>query len=82
MMEGETKKRGRPRVLTDEQRKHNKTRYQLTKEWICPICHPSKNYTIAGKFSHLKTKKHQKQKKTYEVVISITPEGNVHKEIM
>ena len=53
----EIKARGRPRVLTDEERKRNKTIYQLTKEWICPICIPSKNYTIAGKHCHPKTKK-------------------------
>ena len=81
-MEVVKKTKGRPRVLTDEERKRNKTIYQLTKEWICPICIPSKNYTIAGKHCHLKTKKHQKRKETYKVVISITPEGNVHKEIM
>ena len=47
----EVKPRGRPRVLTDEERKRNKTIYQLTKEWICPICQPPKNYTLAGKHS-------------------------------
>lgn len=56
----EVKVRGRPRVLTDEERIRNKTRYQLTKEWICSICKPPRNYTIAGKHSHLKTKKHHK----------------------
>lgn len=51
-MEVVKKTKGRPRVLTDEQRKRNKTRYQLTKEWICPICSPSKNYSIAGKSTY------------------------------
>ena len=76
------KPRGRPRVLTDQQRKQNKTKYQLTKVWICPICSPKKNYTLAGKHCHMKTKKHNKMRQIYDVVISITPEGNVHKEIM
>ena len=41
-----------------------------------------KNYTLAGKHCHMKTKKHKKMLQNYHVVISITPEGNVHKEIM
>ena len=51
------KPRGRPRILTNEQRKQNKTRYQLNKEWFCPTCYPIKNYTMAGKTYHLKIKK-------------------------
>ena len=70
--------KGRPRVL----RKQSKTRYQLNKEWICPICSPRKNYSIAGKWQHLNTKKHLKMKQGYNYVISIDAEGNVHKEIM
>lgn len=81
-MDSVKKTKGRPRVLTDEQRKQNKTRYQLTKEWICPICSPKKNYTLAGKHSHMQINKHQKMLKIYDYIISITPEGNVHKEIM
>ena len=76
------KPKGRPRVFTDEQRKQNKTRYQLNKEWICPICNPKKNYTLAGKHCHMKTKKHLKMKQVYNVIISIDAERNVHKEIM
>ena len=78
----EIKPRGRPQLLTDEQRKQNKTRYQLTTEWICPICRPKRNYTLAGKHCHIKTKKHQLRLLVYKVVISITPEGEVHKEII
>lgn len=52
----EIKARGRPRVLTDEERKRNKTKYQLTKEWICPICEPPRNYTLSGKHCHKKLK--------------------------
>ena len=52
-------KRGRPRVLTDEEKK-NKTAYMLNKEWYCEICKTGRNYTLAGKHCHLKTMKHNK----------------------
>ena len=74
--------RARPRVLTDEERKHNKTNYHLTKEWICPICKPSHNYTIAGKHCHMKTKKHQKNKQRWKQAIVINSENNVTVENM
>ena len=54
------KKRGRPRIFSDEQHKQNKMRYMLNKEWYCEFCKPEKNYTLAGKSCHLETKKHQK----------------------
>ena len=76
------KPKGRPRVLTDEQRKQNKTRYQLTKVWTCLICKPERNYTLAGKHCHMKTKKHQKMKQIYNIAIRIDQDGNVYKEIM
>ena len=68
------KKRGRPRILSDEQRKGNKTNYQLNKEWFCPICYPIRNYTLAGKTCHLKTKKHKRYQAIYDEII--------HKDIM
>ena len=52
--------RGRPRILTDAERKNNKTLYMLNKEWYCNICKTGRNYTLAGKSCHLKTKKHIK----------------------
>lgn len=52
--------RGRPRILTAEQRKQNKTKCMLNKDWYCDICRNDINYTLAGKFCHLKTKKHKK----------------------
>ena len=52
--------RGRPRVLSDEERKKHKTTYMLNKEWYCNICKTGRNYTMAGKSCHIKTKKHQK----------------------
>ena len=54
--------RGRPRILTDEERKKNKTEYMLKKEWYCKICNTGINYTLAGKYCHLKTQKHIKNK--------------------
>jgi len=54
----------RPRVyLTDKGRleaiKQTKTKYMLNKEWLCPDC-GFRNYTLAGKWCHIKTNKHQK----------------------
>ena len=57
-MEGKTIKRGRPRVFTVEERKENKSKYMLNKEWYCRMCNNNKNYTLAGKTCHIKTKKH------------------------
>lgn len=37
----------------------SKTKYMVNKEWICSVCE-NRNYTLAGKWSHLKTKKHVK----------------------
>ena len=50
--------RGRPKVFSDEERKNHKTTYMLNKEWYCDICKTGRNYTLAGKHCHLKTKKH------------------------
>ena len=61
--------RGRPRILTDAERKdhtrQSKSKYMLNKEWYCTICRNNKNYTLSGKFCHLKTKKHAKN--AYEI---------------
>ena len=51
--------RGRPRVLTDAERIKNKTTYMLNREWYCVICNTGRNYKLAGKHCHLKSKKHQ-----------------------
>ena len=59
-MEDKPIKRGRPRVFTDEERKKKKTKYMLNKEWYCMTCNNNKNYSLAGKFCHLKTNKHHK----------------------
>ena len=58
-------KRGRPKVyFTEEDRKEalkkSKTKYMLNKEWYCDVCKNRINYTLAGKWCHLKTKRHKK----------------------
>ena len=37
--------------------KKSKTKYMINKEWKCPECE-NRNYTLAGKWCHLKTEKH------------------------
>ena len=59
-MENQKKKMGRPKIYTEEELKKKKTTYMLNKEWFCDICKTGRNYTLAGKHSHLKTKKHEK----------------------
>lgn len=53
-------KRDRPRKLTDEERKRNKTKYMVNKPWYCIICNTGRNYTLAGKHCHLNTLKHRR----------------------
>jgi len=55
--------RGRPRIFTDDERRQRKTTNMLNVEWYCDICKTGRNYTLAGKTCHLKTKKHQKNSK-------------------
>ena len=54
--------RGRPPVYSTEERKeaikNSKTNYMLNKGY-CDICNTGRNYTLAGKHCHLKTKKHR-----------------------
>ena len=52
--------RGRPRMLTDEERLKNKTTYMLNTPWYCEICKTGRNYTLAGKDCNLNTIKHRK----------------------
>ena len=49
---------GRPRKYLTEEERPNKTKCMLNKEWRCPFCY-NHNYTLAGKWSHLKTNKHK-----------------------
>ena len=61
-MENQNVKRGhgRTKVFSEEKRKGHKTVYMLNKEWCCDVLQNVKNYTLAGKSCHLKTKKHRK----------------------
>ena len=57
--------RGRPpKYSTEEERKdaikNSKTKYMLNKEWYRHVCNNDINYSLAGKFCHLKTIKHRK----------------------
>ena len=55
------------KYFSEEDRKQaitqSKTRYMVNKEWQCPVC-GNRNYTLAGKWNHLKTKKHMKNEAT------------------
>lgn len=56
---------GRKTIYTNDAcgkqaRRQYKTNYMLNKEWRCPICGQHRDYSLAGKWSHLKTKKHIK----------------------
>ena len=55
---------GRPKkYFSEEERKQAnrpiKPKYMLNREWLCPAC-GNRDYTLAGKWSHLKTKKHMR----------------------
>ena len=63
--------RGRPKVFTDEEKKNHRTTYMLNKEWYCDICKTGRNYTLAGKHCHLKTKKHIKNNRSYDIMNKI-----------
>ena len=47
------------KIFTDSELLEHRTRYMLTKPWICTCCN-NHNYSMAGKHSHLKTKKHKR----------------------
>ena len=54
--------RGKPRVLSDderiEHRRASKTKYMVNKSWFCDVCNNNKDYKLAGKWTHMKSKKH------------------------
>ena len=67
-MENQNVKRGpgRPKKYsTEDERKdalkRQKSKYMLNKDWYCDVCNNGRNYTLAGKHCHLKTKKHRKK---------------------
>ena len=51
------------KYFTEEDRKQaitqSKTKYMLNKQWLCPAC-GNRDYSLAGKWSHLGTKKHKR----------------------
>jgi len=57
--------------------KESKTRYMLNKSWICDAC--QHDYTLAGKHSHMRTKKHIKNTviKAIEDQYNIIPAENI-----
>ena len=54
----------------NEANRPTKTKYMLNKVWICHEC-GDRNYTMAGKWNHLKTKKHKRNEEN----IILTPSG-------
>ena len=44
--------------FTEEEQRKKKTRLMLEKEWYCEVCKNGNNYTLAGKWTHLKTQRH------------------------
>ena len=51
------------KYFTEEEKinaiRQSKNKYMVNKEWLCPEC-GNRNYTLAGKWTHLKSKKHIK----------------------
>jgi len=43
-----------------ENRRKYKNEKLISYDWYCDICKNGKNYTLRGKFMHLKTKKHSR----------------------
>ena len=50
--------RGRPIIYTKEEIKNHRTVYMMNKPWYCDICKNNRNYKMAGKHCHMKSKKH------------------------
>ena len=63
----------KPRFYTIEEKRRIKTDYMMNKQWFCQICNNGKNYKLAGKHAHLRTKKHFKNSFTYNT-------GYIHDE--
>ena len=51
------------KYFTEEEKinaiRQSKTKYMVNKQWLCPYCN-NRDYTLAGKWTHLKSKKHIK----------------------
>ena len=55
-MENQRRPRGRPKIYNEDQLREHRTRYMLNTCWHCRVC--ERWYSLAGKHSHLATKKH------------------------
>ena len=67
--------RGRPKKYSTEEEKKEatkqlKTKYMLNKPWYCDTCGTGRNYTLAGKWGHLNTKKHRFNDKIFKMLVS------------
>ena len=62
-MENQNMKRGcgRPKIFTKEEITQHRTKYMLNRDWYCDIYKTGRNYTLAGKWCHIKSKKHKKK---------------------
>ena len=53
------------KYFTEDERiqaiKQSKNKHMRNKEWLCTVC-DNHNYKLAGKWRHLKTKKHTKKR--------------------
>ena len=50
-------KRENPMLNIEENMIHHRL---YNKDWYCDVCNNGKNYTLRGKWSHLGTKKHER----------------------
>ena len=59
------RKRRTDKCCIEEERKAairiSQTKYILKKEWHCDVCNNDFNYLMAGKWKHIKTKRHQNE---------------------
>ena len=69
---------GRPKIFTEEEQRRKKTLLMQNKEWYCNICKTGKNYTLAGKWCHIKTKKHQNNCELLELIKFATKDAIDH----
>ena len=51
--------------FTAEEKKQAKTKCMLKKEWRCHVCN-NHNYTLAGKWNHLKSQKHKGNERVFK----------------
>ena len=44
--------------FTEDEQRIKKNKLMREKEWFCDICKNGNNYTLSGKWTHLKSQKH------------------------